>query len=58
LFTLLVPLALWGRPRGGGAPRIPELKRPELETELSPPTSAEVKNMWNYERTVHGVVFS
>jgi hypothetical protein len=31
----------------------PEVKRPELEDDHSPPSSAEVKNTWSYTSTPH-----
>jgi hypothetical protein len=39
---------LMGTGRGGGFPRV---KRSGCETDHSPPTSAEVKNAWNYTST-------
>jgi hypothetical protein len=48
-------------PMGSGAPT-PGVKQPGSEPDHSPPTSAEVKNMWIYKSTrtyiYHDVVFN
>jgi hypothetical protein len=50
------PDRLWGPPNikyngTGGGDIPPEVKRPGLEVDHSPPTSAEVKKMWIYTST-------